>query len=105
MIISVASGKGGTGKTLVATNLALSLNDIGKVQLLDCDVEEPNGHLFLKPKIKTEEDVTVLSPSKVDKKRCKQCKTVSRVISGTQLKQQKPFDQITKCDDLLPTGR
>jgi MinD superfamily P-loop ATPase len=43
MMISVASGKGGTGKTLVATNLAAS---IGSVELLDCDVEEPNGYLF-----------------------------------------------------------
>ena len=47
MIISIASGKGGTGKTTVATNLAVSL---GKgVQLLDCDVEEPNAHLFIQP--------------------------------------------------------
>ena len=38
MIISVASGKGGTGKTLVATSLVLSLSDRGRVQLLDCDV-------------------------------------------------------------------
>ena len=48
MIISIASGKGGTGKTLVATSLALSIADEG-VQLLDCDVEEPNAHLLLKP--------------------------------------------------------
>ena len=47
MIISVASGKGGTGKTLVATSLALSLKDRERVQLLDCDVEEPNDHIFL----------------------------------------------------------
>jgi len=50
MIIAVASGKGGTGKTLIATNLAQTL---GKgVQFVDCDVEEPNGHLFLKPEIR-----------------------------------------------------
>ena len=41
MIICIASGKGGTGKTTIATNLAVSLS--GKVQLLDCDVEEPNA--------------------------------------------------------------
>jgi MinD superfamily P-loop ATPase len=51
MIISVASGKGGTGKTTVAVNLARSLPN-EHVQLLDCDVEEPNAHLFLYPKIK-----------------------------------------------------
>jgi len=48
MIIAVASGKGGTGKTTVAVNMALSL---GKVQLLDCDVEEPNAHILLRPEI------------------------------------------------------
>ncbi|MDP2840938.1 MAG: P-loop NTPase, partial [Candidatus Methanoperedens sp.] len=44
MIISVASGKGGTGKTTIATNLALSITN---VHLLDCDAEEPDCHLFL----------------------------------------------------------
>lgn len=48
MIITVASGKGGTGKTTVAVNMALSLEN---VQLLDCDVEEPNSHILLQPKI------------------------------------------------------
>jgi MinD superfamily P-loop ATPase len=48
MIISIASGKGGTGKTTIAVNLALSLPK-GTVQLIDCDVEEPNSHLFLNP--------------------------------------------------------
>jgi len=50
MIISVASGKGGTGKTTIAVNLALALaKDQGKnVKFLDCDVEEPNAHLFFK---------------------------------------------------------
>jgi MinD superfamily P-loop ATPase len=41
IVICIASGKGGTGKTTIATNLAVALN--GKVQLLDCDVEEPNA--------------------------------------------------------------
>ena len=49
MIISVASGKGGTGKTTVSVNLALSLDE--DVQFIDCDVEEPNAHIFLKPEI------------------------------------------------------
>ena len=47
MIISIASGKGGTGKTTVSTNLAVSLET--DILLLDCDVEEPNAHLFIRP--------------------------------------------------------
>jgi MinD superfamily P-loop ATPase len=69
MIISVASGKGGTGKTLVATSLALSLKDTYKVQLLDCDVEEPNDHIFLKPIIENVDRVFVLIPE-VDNSKC-----------------------------------
>jgi len=49
MIVSVASGKGGTGKTTIAVNLALALGDSVPVDFLDCDVEEPNAHLFLHP--------------------------------------------------------
>ena len=62
MIISVASGKGGTGKTLVATNLALSLQDETEVQFLDCDVEEPNAHILLKPAIERRETVSIPIP-------------------------------------------
>jgi MinD superfamily P-loop ATPase len=69
MIISVASGKGGTGKTTVATNLALS---IGKTQFLDCDVEEPNANIFINAKIKKKEDISVRIP-KIDKKKCNYC--------------------------------
>jgi MinD superfamily P-loop ATPase len=47
MIVAVASGKGGTGKTTIATNLAVSLKDTLPVRLLDCDTEEPNAHLFI----------------------------------------------------------
>ena len=69
MIISVASGKGGTGKTTVSTNLALS---IGKAQLIDCDVEEPNANIFLKAKIKEHEDVSVSIPE-TDEEKCDYC--------------------------------
>jgi len=69
MIISIASGKGGTGKTTVATNLALSL---GEAQLIDCDVEEPNANIFLKAVIEEHVDVTVDIP-KVNKTKCDYC--------------------------------
>lgn len=69
MIISVASGKGGTGKTTVAVNLALSLKN---TQLLDCDVEEPNAHLFIKPRI--EDSVKVFIPvPEIDESKCSYC--------------------------------
>ncbi|MDD5562044.1 MAG: ATP-binding protein [Candidatus Omnitrophica bacterium] len=69
MIISIASGKGGTGKTTVAVNLALSLKNI---QLLDCDVEEPNAHLFIKPRIRKEEKAYISVPE-VDETKCNYC--------------------------------
>jgi len=70
LIISIASGKGGTGKTTVATNLACALEE--NVQLLDCDVEEPNAHLFLNPYIEQKQSVTVPIPE-VDKEKCTLC--------------------------------
>ena len=72
MIISVASGKGGTGKTLVATSLAISLKDTEKVRLLDCDVEEPNDHVFLNPVIDGGKPVHIMSPV-VDEEKCTFC--------------------------------
>ncbi len=59
MIVTVAGGKGGTGKTLVSTSMAVSA---GPVQFLDCDVEEPNAHLFLSPRLDRFEKVTVTVP-------------------------------------------
>jgi len=69
MIVSVASGKGGTGKTSVAVNIALS---VGNVQFLDCDVEEPNAYLLLHPDLQKTEPVYTLIPF-VDKELCSHC--------------------------------
>jgi MinD superfamily P-loop ATPase len=80
MILSVASGKGGTGKTLVATSLALSLKENHKVQLLDCDVEEPNDHIFLKPKIDISEAVHIPVPS-IDESKCTFCGKCAEVCA------------------------
>ncbi len=76
MIISVASGKGGTGKTTVATNLAFAL-DSG-VQLLDCDVEEPNAHLFLNPVIEEQETIFAMVPD-IDEEKCTFCKKCAEI--------------------------
>jgi MinD superfamily P-loop ATPase len=70
MIIAVASGKGGTGKTTVSVNLARVLGS--EVQLLDCDVEEPNAHLFLNGSTTKEEIVTIPIPQ-VDESLCDGC--------------------------------
>ncbi|MDX9715301.1 MAG: ATP-binding protein [Dissulfurispiraceae bacterium] len=70
MIIAVASGKGGTGKTTVSVNLARAMNSA--VQLVDCDVEEPNAHLFLKSSGHSERVVNILVPE-VDEVRCDGC--------------------------------
>jgi MinD superfamily P-loop ATPase len=79
MKIAIASGKGGTGKTTVATNLALSLSENGEaVRLLDCDVEEPNCHLFMKPTIEKSINVTVPVP-KVDEDKCNGCGECGRI--------------------------
>jgi len=80
VILSIASGKGGTGKTLVATSLAFSLKDKEKVQLLDCDVEEPNDHIFLKPTINRSEAVYIPVPQ-VDEKRCTYCGKCAEVCA------------------------
>ncbi len=69
MIISIASGKGGTGKTTIATSLALYL---ANARFLDCDVEEPNAHIFLKPE--KDEVISVGIPvPEVDESKCSYC--------------------------------
>ncbi len=72
MRIGVASGKGGTGKTLLATSLAYILAEARPVQYVDCDVEEPNGRIFLKPRITRSEDVRVDVPV-IDGEACALC--------------------------------
>lgn len=81
MIITVASGKGGTGKTTVAVNMALSLEN---VQLLDCDVEEPNSHILLQPKITETEKVCTIVPV-VSEELCVYCGKCSKFCTYNAL--------------------
>ncbi|MBC7081318.1 MAG: ATP-binding protein [Thermoplasmatales archaeon] len=69
MIVAVASGKGGTGKTTVAVNFAIA-ND---GTIYDCDVEEPNANIFVKAKLEKIDDVFLMNPD-FDLKKCKFCK-------------------------------
>ncbi len=69
MLVAVASGKGGTGKTMVAVNLAVTGQDW---QYVDCDVEEPNGHIFLRPAIRSAEPVFIRVPE-IDAEKCTLC--------------------------------
>ena len=70
MRIAVLSGKGGTGKTLISVNIAAAAKTS---TYIDCDVEEPNGHLFFKPDVIQEEEVSIKIP-KVDQKLCNGCR-------------------------------
>ncbi len=77
MIFSIASGKGGTGKTTIAVNVALSLPK-GNVQLIDCDVEEPNSHIFLKPTFHQVTSVGIRVP-RIDESKCTYCGKCAQV--------------------------
>ena len=81
MVISIASGKGGTGKTTLAVNLALSLGD---VLLIDADVEEPNDYIFLHPHIERRRPVHMLRPE-VDLDRCTFCGECARFCNYNAL--------------------
>jgi MinD superfamily P-loop ATPase len=79
--IAVASGKGGTGKTTVSINLALSLDN---VQYLDCDVEEPNAAIFLKPVISEQLPVEILVPV-IDEEKCDYCRKCAKLCAFNAL--------------------
>lgn len=80
MNIAILSGKGGTGKTTISTNLSLALN----ANYFDCDVEEPNGFLFLKPNIKDEKKVYVEFPE-INKDKCVVCGECVKVCNFNAL--------------------
>ena len=79
VIVAVAAGKGGTGKTLVATSLALALSKRhpGRVDLIDCDVEEPNADILVRPVLEKREPVYIKVP-KVDEGKCTHCGACAR---------------------------
>jgi MinD superfamily P-loop ATPase len=83
MKLAVASGKGGTGKTTVSVSLALAAK--GPVQLLDCDVEEPNAHIFLSPSIEQKNRYTLTVPSVIESKctYCGKCRDICRFNAVT----------------------
>ena len=112
MKIAIASGKGGTGKTTIATNLACSIARTDKeVQYLDCDVEEPNGHIFLKPEIKETQNVTIGVPE-VDNDLCDGCGKCGRLCQYSAIicLKDEPlvFEQLCHscggCELVCPTG-
>ncbi len=79
--IAVASGKGGTGKTTVSTALARAAHKEGrKVTMLDCDVEEPNSHIFLKPRMEDKWQVSITVPE-VNKEKCTACGECGKICA------------------------
>jgi MinD superfamily P-loop ATPase len=110
--MTVLSGKGGTGKTTVAVSLALALGTRrGRIQLLDCDVEEPDAGLFLKPTIENTREVTVPVPS-IDSERCTGCGECAEVcqfnalavISGKVLSFENLCHGCGGCTFICPAG-
>jgi MinD superfamily P-loop ATPase len=112
MKIAIASGKGGTGKTTIATNLARSITNVAEhVQYIDCDVEEPNGHIFLKPNIEQTQEVTIVVPN-VDTELCNGCGKCGQLCQYSAIITMKEivmtFDQLCHscggCMKVCPTG-
>jgi MinD superfamily P-loop ATPase len=81
--ISIASGKGGTGKTLVATNIAVSLasTGIGRITVADCDVEEPNSYLFFPQRTLLEREECSVPVPVIDEAKCTRCGKCSEVCA------------------------
>ncbi len=111
-VVAIASGKGGTGKTTVATNLAKICAEAGDaVQYLDCDVEEPNGHIFLKPDVSEQRDVTVEVPE-IDPAKCTGCGRCGEIcqygavvsVSGQVLTFEPLCHSCGGCWRVCPTG-
>ena len=74
MKIAISSGQGGTGRTFIATNISVLLPERAEaISYIDCDVEEPNGNLFLKPQIELTEGMTVRAPVGIDQDKCIVC--------------------------------
>lgn len=85
MKIAIASGKGGTGKSTVSTNLTYLLNEkFESVELLDCDVEEPNCHIFLKPEFEKTEKIYVETPE-INEEKCIKCGKCAEVCQFNAL--------------------
>jgi len=112
MRIAIASGKGGTGKTTLATNLAFVASETGaRTELLDCDVEEPNCHLFLHAEDYTERPVEVLVP-RVDESKCTMCGECGRLCRFSAIvaigERVHVFDEMCHscggCAAICPTG-
>ncbi len=110
--IAVASGKGGTGKTTISTNLARAIaKNRRAAQYLDCDVEEPNGHIFLKPEIQKSKAVTIDVPE-VDNEKCNGCGRCSDICQYNAIVSLKKvvvtFDQLCHscggCKLVCPTS-
>ena len=84
MILSIASGKGGTGKTTVAVNIALSVSINQTLQFLDCDVEGPNAHFFIKAELKKEK-ISYLPHPEIDENKCTFCGRCAEICAYNAL--------------------